>query len=178
MNKLVKIIAVLFIPLIFFGCGAMNQKLHIPAKEGNLDKVRAEIEGGTSVDSRDASGQTALMYAAESGRMEVVEYLVSKGADVNAESKLTLITPLFYATSFNRLDVMEFLIANGAKVDALSNWENTALFWAAALGRVDAVNLLLENGADASIENRDGKTALDLARQNNRKDVVQLLESL
>jgi hypothetical protein len=73
MKKLNKVVAVLLMPLVMVGCGAMNKNLHLPASEGDLDKVRMEIEGGRKVDTKDAAGQTALMYAAETGRIEVIE---------------------------------------------------------------------------------------------------------
>lgn len=178
MNKYSKILALIFISLIFVGCAASKQPLHIHALEGDLTKVRTEVEGGAAVDIRDSGGRTALMLAAESGRMEVVEYLVSKGADVNAESKLFLWTPLFYAASFNRVEVMEFLIANGANVDARDKWGATPMFPAAGSGHVEAVKLLVENGADTSVENMDNQTALDYSRRHNQPDVVRLLENL
>ena len=178
MKKLTKIIAALFIPLIFSGCGAMNKSLHIPAAEGDLDKVRAEIEGGRTVDSKDIAGQTALMYAAETGRMQVLEYLVSKGADVNAKSGNLHNTSLMYAAAANRLEAIEFLIARGANVDAVNSWKQSALIFAAYKGNADAIKLLLENGAHANLKNKDGETALDIARKRNHHDSVQLLESL
>ena len=178
MNKCGWIFAVIFISMTFVGCAVSKQPLHIHALEGDLTKVRTEIEGGTAVDIRDAGGHTALMLAAKSGRTEVVKYLVSKGADVKAESEFFLWTPLYYAASFNRVDVMEFLIANGANVDAPDKWGSTPLFAAASLGHVEAVKLLLDNGADTSIENRDNQTALDFARQHNQPAVMQLLENL
>lgn len=179
MKTSIKISFVLFIPLILASCGAMNKSLHLPASEGDLDAVKAEIEGGRKVDSKDIAGQTALMYAAETGRMEVLEYLVSKGADVNAVSAGEHITPLMYAAAAGRLDVIEFLVDRGAKIDAVMAWrKDTALNIAAAKGHVETVKLLLEKGADASIKNKDDETALDIARKRNQSDVVQLLQNL
>ena len=160
--------------------GAMNKNLHLPASEGDLDKVRMEIEGGRKVDTKDAAGQTALMYAAETGRIEVIEYLLSQGADVNAKSGLLGAgTALNYAAAANRPQAIELLLASGANVNAVSPArKESALMYAAARGYLDVVKLLLEKGADSSLKNNDDETALDLARKQNQQAVVQLLESL
>ena len=178
MKKITYIFAVLFIPLIFSGCGTMNQSLHIPAKEGDLQKVKAEIEAGKKVDSKDAAGQTALMYAAGSGRMEVVEYLLSRGADVNAVSgTFGAGTALSYAASANRLEVMEYLIAKGANVNLVSRRGESPLFFAARQGHDEAVKFLLENGANAKIKNKNDQTALNVAVSNNHGEVAQILQN-
>jgi ankyrin repeat protein len=180
MKKLNKVVAVLLMPLVMVGCGAMNKNLHLPASEGDLDKVRMEIEGGRKVDTKDAAGQTALMYAAETGRIEVIEYLLSQGADVNAKSGLLGAgTALNYAAAANRPQAIELLLASGANVNAVSPArKESALMYAAARGYLDVVKLLLEKGADSSLKNNDDETALDLARKQNQQAVVQLLESL
>ena len=176
MKKLIRVIGILSVALLFAGC-AMNTSLHIPASEGDFDRVRAEIEGGKDVDSKDAAGQTALMYAAETGRMEIVKYLVSKGADVNAKSRgFGRGTALIYAAASNRTEVMKYLLAQGADIDAVSNHNETALIWASAQGHTDAVKLLLDKGADANIKNKKDQTALDIAKSLNRQEVVKLLE--
>lgn len=171
-NSLITVIAI----LLLSGC-AMNQKLHLPASQGKLEQVKAEIDGGRQVDSRDAAGQTPLMYAAESGQLEVVRYLISAGADVNATSNaLGLGTPLIYAASSDRTQVMQYLIDNGARVDARTPArQETALMWAAGRGHVEAANLLIESGADTGLKNKDGQTALDIARETNREPVIELL---
>jgi len=54
------------------------------------------------------------MMAAKKGRLDVVKYLVAKGADVNARAKGG-ITPLMMAASAGKKDVVEFLKQHGAK---------------------------------------------------------------
>lgn len=44
------------------------------------------MELGAALDHKDKKGLTALHYAAGSGRLEVVRYLWTKGAEVDAES--------------------------------------------------------------------------------------------
>ena len=175
MKKIMLTITIVLFTFISSGC-AMNKSLHIPAGEGDLSKVKAEVNSGTDVNSTDFIGQTALMYAAEQGRIEVVEYLVENGADVNAKSSAKgRGTALIYAASVNRVVVMEYLLKHGADINATTYNKETALFWATAKGYIKAVNLLLKNNADTKLKNKDGKTALDLARDLNQKEIERIL---
>ena len=68
-------------------------------KDGNLEVVKALVEGGSfllfktnkgaDINARDIElgGATALMMASSAGDLEVVKYLISKGADVNVRTK-------------------------------------------------------------------------------------------
>lgn len=178
MKKNIRKIGVLFF-IVFLAAGcAMNKSFHIPAAKGDLDTIKSQLDGGRDIESRDIAGQTALMYAAESGQMEVVKYLVSRGADVNAKTKLLgLGTALIYAASANRYEVVEYLIENGADVNATTQNEETALFWAAGGGHVEAVKVLLDRGASTEHKNKDGQTALDIAWELNRNEVTKILQS-
>jgi glucose/arabinose dehydrogenase len=51
---------------------------------GNLELVRNILDRGVSPDTRDGSGNTALMMAAFRGRLEVVRLLLERGADATA----------------------------------------------------------------------------------------------
>ncbi len=165
------------VALALAGC-AMNKSFHIPASKGELNTIKTQLDGGRDIDSRDAAGQTALMYAADAGQMEVVRYLVANGADVNAESDgLGRGTALIYAAASNRIDVVKYLLEHGADVDATTRRKETALFWAGAQGNVEVVKILLDNGADRTLTNKKDQTALDLARELNRKQVIELLEN-
>jgi len=176
MKKTMVVITSVLLTFLFVGC-AMNKSLHIPAGKGDLNKVKAEIDSGKDVNSKDIAGQTALIYASENGRLEVVKYLVENGADVNAKSgRHGRGTALIYASAANRIIVMEYLLEHGADINATSpGFNETALIWAAAQGHVKAVNLLLNKKADTKIKNKKGKTALDFAKELNRKDIERIL---
>ncbi len=84
---------------------------------GNLDKVKKMIDGGLSVDTRDAEGLTVLAFAALEGRFEVVEFLVGRGANVNA-SGYRQRTALMLAAFHDHFEITKFLIENKADVSA------------------------------------------------------------
>lgn len=60
------------------------------ARDGNLSQVRAALAAGAQVDARDPSGATPLFLAAQSGHLEVVEFLAGRGADLNIVAPVNL----------------------------------------------------------------------------------------
>src|SRR5437870_4061661 len=103
--------------------------------------------GRLGIDQRDEHGMTALMVAARDGRLDQVERLIAKGANVNAavptrdlRELIAFIswmqelpksdigyTPLMYAAQGGHLDVAQLLIRKGANVNAATRDNDTAL---------------------------------------------------
>ena len=56
------------------------------ARSGTVDDVQQAIAAGGDVNARDEYGQTPLMYAAGANSGEVLQALISAGADIHAET--------------------------------------------------------------------------------------------
>ena len=56
------------------------------------------------------------MIAVSAGHQEIVEYLVSKGADMNAVNE-TGLSCLHYASSKNRVDIAKYLVDSGCHLN-------------------------------------------------------------
>ena len=76
---------------------------------------------------------TPLHFAAGFNRVEVVEFLLSMGADVQAKDKGGLV-PLHNACSYGHLEVVVSLVTHGANVNAPDLWKFTPLHESAAKG--------------------------------------------
>lgn len=74
--------------------------------------------------------------------MEVAEFLLEQGADVNAHDKGGLI-PLHNAASYGHLDLAALLIKYNTAVNATDNWDYTPLHEAAQKGRTQLSALLV-----------------------------------
>jgi uncharacterized protein len=123
-------------------------------------------------------GFTALGLAAYLGLKESVEYLIDKGADLNALAKnATGYTALTGAVSQNHNDIARLLVKRGANVNHGYEGGFTPLMHAAYAGNLELVELLLEHGADPNAKNAEGKTPLTFAREKGDTRVVKLLES-
>src|SRR5260370_39724653 len=64
-----------------------TQSLFEALRQGDVAKVKAAIDNGVDVNSRDADGNTLLMQAAVYAAAADLEFLLARGADVNAANK-------------------------------------------------------------------------------------------
>ena len=65
----------------------------------------------------DKYGRNALLVASQIGSFEIVEMIISKGADVNYD-KFYGVTALFYAVLGNHIDIVKLLLQQGANIDS------------------------------------------------------------
>ena len=96
--------------------------LHRTAQTNDVESARLLIEAGTPVDvkgftSRDGSAQsTTLILAAEMGSLELVEFLVKEGANINYVNNFER-TALFWARKAGKDRVAQYLVSQGATDD-------------------------------------------------------------
>lgn len=133
--------------------------IHDAASTGDIDEIKSLLNIGVSVDHKDVDGRTALMYSLLKYKFEVTDFLVSVGADVNAEDKLG-ITPISY--SLGDLRGVKLLIDNGADLNLQDKSGRSVLI--RALGSSDSIiQLIIDNGAKISTKGIHGQTALHYA---------------
>ncbi|MGH9880041.1 MAG: ankyrin repeat domain-containing protein [Pyrinomonadaceae bacterium] len=129
------------------------------AQQDDLPRV-AELIAGRDVNLRDkASHTTALEHAVRNANREMVQLLISAGADVNAKSNVSE-TVLMMLDSDATSDLAWDLINAGAKVNAKDLGGNTPLIEAAEVNNPDLLKTLLEAGAEVNARNKRGQTAL------------------
>jgi ankyrin repeat protein len=125
-------------------------------------------------------GRTALQAAAESGCIEIVEYLLDKGANVNAPPGPSRgITALQGAAITGRLRITQILLEHGADIDAEPSPEDgrRAINGAAEWGRLDTVKLLVDNFRGPQSKRTICDRALKYAKRQNQWHVIQFLQS-
>lgn len=106
--------------------------VHAAARLGMLEKLRELIEADPElVHARGGDGQTPLHFAST---VEVAEYLLGRGADIDARDIDHESTPAQYMLR-KRPEIARYLIHRGAKTDILI---------AAALGDIDLVRKHLD----------------------------------
>ena len=155
-----------------------SSNIHDAAAIGNLEKVKELIEADPSLlELRDKDGYTPLNKACRGvdpdrnlyTQVEVANYLLDKGADVNTKDNGGL-TPLMqvYVSSPDQkyYDLMQRLISMGADVNASMKGRNwTKIMGAIAYDNVKVARLLIYHGANINIRDIEG-TALQKAINN------------
>ncbi|MFN4149809.1 MAG: ankyrin repeat domain-containing protein, partial [Candidatus Sericytochromatia bacterium] len=134
----------------------------------------------------DNKGFTPLMLSCqnEKSSKEIVELLISKGADLNSvvtgEDNKGF-TPLMFACKNGNKEIVELLLSKGSDVNFVSKGDiftgYTSLIFASRNGNKEIVELLLSKGADINVVDTLGYTALMYSCENGNKEIVELLIS-
>ena len=101
----------------------------------------------------------ALEIATQKGHADIVRYLVSAGAPVNAQNKGGF-TSLMRACFKKRSEIVSFLLNHGADLNTQDREGTAALHLACHKQMTAGVELLLAHGADHSLRGREGSTPL------------------
>jgi ankyrin repeat protein len=118
----------------------------------------------------DPEGNTALMVAANNGRVSIVGEMVQAGADVNVTNRAG-VSPLMRAAAQSDLTLVRTLLDANADLNRKDARGDTALSFAAARGRRENVVLLLESGATPEAVDR----AFVAAARYNEPKIARLL---
>ncbi|KAL5007245.1 hypothetical protein ScPMuIL_016051 [Solemya velum] len=127
------------------------------------------------------SGLTIFLCACLSGEMELVEYLISKGADIHATTKdqdsaLYLATYGILNSPKPDVYLLELLIKKGCEVNRVNSRGYTPLHRAASKGNIRLIKFLLKHGADAYISNSCGIYPIDSAINAGHVEAAELLK--
>ena len=181
-----------------------REELFAAIQRGDAGTVTELLDADTDlVNARDPDGNSALLIATYSGRREMFELLLQRGAGVSLfeaaalglrekaadhiERDPALInthshdgwTPLHLAAFFGQRETAEMLLDRGADVNARSHnlkfgKENTPLHAAAANRQTKTAELLMDRGAEIDARDGSGFTPLALAA-GTKNDILMIL---
>lgn len=131
--------------------------LHIAARKGRVNIVRLLLEHDVDCNAQDDVGMTPLIHATIGDHKEVVELLLSKGAEVRFSDYQNR-SSLHWAVVCRCDRLLKILLryCNGDKsvIDGLSSEGTTPLHVAVDIDFEAGVELLLNAGADAQYKSR------------------------
>ena len=145
--------------------------------DNNVAYVKSALEKYKQLaDAKDEHGITVLILASTKGNKEIVDLLISHGADVNMQCEtIQNESALICAAYSGHKEIVELLLANGALINAKKSDGMNALMWASSRGYKGVAELLIDKGADVNGKDSEGFSALMLAAQEGHINLVELL---
>ncbi|XP_035705994.1 transient receptor potential channel pyrexia isoform X2 [Folsomia candida] len=149
-----------------------------------LESLEFIVDTSTVVNFADEKGRRAIHFASAFGHFDIIELLLSYGANPNALDSSNSITPLACGAVNGNEKIMELLITKGANInyglerdyrtDAESE-SHTALSWAVRTENAKSVKYLLEKGALLAGTTINWETPLHEAAYLGNIDILKLL---
>lgn len=105
--KLAILVSMMAIPLL---CWDASQDLLDAARKGDLPAAKAAMEGQANLEAKTRYGQTPLYLAAMNGHLDLVKFLVDKGAKVDVTDTFYKGTAIGFAATRKHIAVVKTLL--------------------------------------------------------------------
>ena len=119
-----------------------DSRLADAAGQGDRAAVRSLLKHGADVNAAQGDGMTALHWAVYKDDAEMVQMLLSAGANVAATTRINKMTPLFWAAQNGSAQIVDMLLKAGANPNAALTTGATPLMYAAKAGNAEAEALV------------------------------------
>jgi ankyrin repeat protein len=117
---------------------------------------------------------SAVIFAANNGHLEVLKELLNRGANMEDRSN-NLKTPLLWASLWGHYGVVEYLVDRGANISAKDREGLTPLMSSVMNNHIKITRFLLDRGANALTKNYYNGTALSIAKGRGNEEMINLL---
>ena len=148
--------------------------LSIAIEEKNIDKIKNLINKKMDPNSKiNEFGETLLMWACRNSQKELVEFLLSKGANLDIKDSDGE-TVLAYSES--KPEIMKLLVAGGLNPNSKDSDGTPILINYIRESDTDLVRLLLEKGANIKYNPEKGYyNPVESAIYSGNKDIIKML---
>ena len=144
-------------------CGILVRNIGGNIEKWNLSERFLNVYGTKCIVVSDEE----LIKYSKKGKIVVVKWLWSKGADVTARDNYAV----RWASREGYLEVVKFLVSKGADI---TTWDNYAVRLASRKGHLNVVKFLVSKDADITADNN---CAVRWASREGHLDVVEFLVS-
>ncbi|MCW3109283.1 MAG: ankyrin repeat protein [Segetibacter sp.] len=128
-----------------------------------------------AIHATDMKGFTPLILAVYNNSVDVVDFLLQKGAKTDGQDAAGN-TALMGVCFKGYKELAQKLVDAGADVNERNSNGATALTFAATFGHLEIAELLLKKGANIHVQDARGKTPLDHARIQENWPMYDLIE--
>ncbi|XP_071115609.1 ankyrin repeat domain-containing protein 50-like [Haliotis cracherodii] len=148
--------------------------LHCACRGGHVEVVKYVLsQDMVGINSRGWKERTPIMLAAVNGHKDVVELLVSEGADTSLLSKKRY-SLLHCACRGGQVEVVKYVLSQDMVDINSRGWKKrTPIMLAAVNGHKEVVELLLSEGADVSLVDEAGNNILHWASEGGDVEVIK-----
>lgn len=157
----------------------LEEELLIACYRGQLSEVKKILSNGISPNFIGLVGSTPLIAAVSNNHVEVVEYLLGHGADINFSDPSEEIfsnTPLTAACHHGHLEMVRYLINKGVDVNQASKMFGSPLYAAIKKDSKEIAALLINSGASTELKHDSlVDVVICIAAKENNREMVQLL---
>ncbi|KAF5296874.1 hypothetical protein FQA39_LY12392 [Lamprigera yunnana] len=137
--------------------------------------ISTMLEYGADINGRDYCGRTPLIRAIKKEKVEVINLIISKGANV-AIADFHKTSVLSHATKHGLEEIVEFLINSKAiDVNSCNIFGITSLMLASRNGNVNIIKMLLNAGAFVNAVDDTGLSAFYHCIKSNNQHLIQIL---
>ncbi|MCE4091948.1 ankyrin repeat domain-containing protein [Priestia megaterium] len=158
---------------------SVNKAIRNAIKRGNINSVKELIGKDKKILHTMTPFGSWLHIAAKKGQMEIVEYLVHKGINVNIKGDIFDASPLRVAAGEGHVEIVQYLIQSGAELD-VSLAKRNPLFSAIYGGHKEIVEYLVNQGIDISVqytgENIEDMDAYRYAKEFGQTEIADYLK--
>lgn len=144
------------------------------AESSNIDKIEKLIDLGKNVDEIDKEGRTALYVAVEQNNKKLVNFLLSKKADINGigSNDNNLITTSYYLSN---LKMLKMLLSKGADIYEYNKNEKNLIDISFNDNNYEVLTILIGYGLNDKTVLSSNETLLNTAIIKNDYSMVEFL---
>jgi len=140
-------------------------------RKGSIEDICTCLDQNIPVDFRFADGSTPLIVAAETGRVNVAEFLVDSGANLNARNDHNY-TALHWAAFYGHKHIVNLLLTHGADASIKDSLGSTPLLLSISKGHSSIAAELISHCSHI-----EKFKMIDMASKKGMTHIVKLLKT-
>lgn len=171
------LIALILLPLNLFSEDInLSDQLFLSIRNGDLNQVKSIIDIDKNlINSRNRLYSTPLIVAASINKLEICNYLIDAGADINLENTNNY-RAIHYAAYNNQFELVKKLVEKGAEIEVWNNRGRLPIHYAAYAGNIEMLEYFVKKGLKINTKaGDDGGTVLHFACNGKNLEMVKYL---
>lgn len=114
----------------------------------DMDLLMLLIDNGADINDFDDEGISIFDTSITYNSMEMVEYIISQGIDVNFTNRRSGFSPLMAAASYGRSEMVKLLLEHGANQNAIDTKGFSAVDFARKMNKKSVLGILNQSNCN------------------------------